>query len=346
MDRQSGTQDAVGVRVVTSNSYPRASLVIIAFNQKDYIEEAVSCALAQDYPNLQIVLSDDNSTDDTFDRMQAMVAAYDGSHTVVLNRAPGGRGVLAHFYDALPHVDGVLMIGGAGDDMSAPNRVTKLVEAWRDTGAAAIYSAWNRVDARGKFIATEGIESQHDRDMAAYFPDREVTISFGCTAAYETGFVRSIPLPDKTIWSEDYFWSAIAMLAGRDILYLSEPLVSYRQNPSALRNFVPGKVDHLSYELRENRFFTGLAELLEAVLAVIDNGTPAARTRIDRNAILHDIAWYRYRADWSQRSLFERLYYTATLRSRQRIRWAVPRLPGIRTFIGIKTAMSGFRRNL
>lgn len=315
---------------------PRVSFVIIAFNQSAYIEEAVAAALAQDYPNLQIVLSDDNSSDDTFDRMKAMAAAYRGPHTVVLNRTGGGRGVLAHFYDALVHVDGMLMVGAAGDDVSAPNRVSRLVEAWQGSGAAGIYSAWNRVDVGGRFLATEGIAQQHDRDMIAYFPDRNVTIAFGCTAAYDTAFLRSIPIPARTIWSEDYFWSAVAMLAGRDILYLEDALVDYRQNPTAQRNFSTGKVDHRAYELGENRFFTGLGDLLIALLTIVDAGTPSPDTRIDRGAIVRDLGWYRYRAGWSGRSLAARIRYTAGLRARDRLRWALPRVVGLEAFLFAK----------
>lgn len=321
---------------MSESGTPRVSFVIVAFNQSAYIEEAVASALAQDYSNLQIILSDDNSTDDTFDRMAAIAAAYDGPHAIVLNRTGGGRGVLGHFYAALAHADGVLMVGAAGDDLSAPNRVSRLVAAWRGTGAAGIYSAWNRVDVTGKFLACEGLAQQHDRDMTAYFPDRRVTIAFGCTAAYDIAFLRSIPLPAQTIWSEDYFWSAVAMLAGRDILYIEDALVDYRQNPTALRNFSTGKVDHLAYELGENRFFTGLGDLLDALVAILDAGTPPAGTRVDRAAILHDIAWYRYRAEWTGRSLAARLRYTAALRARDRLRWALPRVIGLEAFLVAK----------
>lgn len=319
-----------------SETLPRVSFVIVAFNQSAYIDDAVAAALAQDYPNLQIVLSDDNSSDDTFARMQAIAAAYTGRHTIVLNRTGGGRGVLAHFYDALAHADGELMVGAAGDDMSAPDRVSRLVANWHGTGAAGIYSAWNRVDVTGRFLACEGIAEQHDRDMTAYFPDRDVRIAFGCTAAYDIAFLRSIPIPAQTIWSEDYFWSAVAMMAGRDILYLEEPLVDYRQNPTALRNFSSGKVDHRAYELGENRFFTGLGDLLDALVEILDAGTPPVGTRVDRAAILHDIAWYRYRAEWPGRSLAARIGYTAGLRARDRLRWALPRVIGLEAFLVAK----------
>ena len=44
---------------------PRASLVLLAHDQERFVGEAVESALAQDYPNLQIVLSDHASSDRT-----------------------------------------------------------------------------------------------------------------------------------------------------------------------------------------------------------------------------------------------------------------------------------------
>jgi glycosyltransferase involved in cell wall biosynthesis len=53
---------------MNSTQYPLVSLCIFTYNQEKYIREAVEGALSQDYPNLEIIISDDNSTDSTYDR--------------------------------------------------------------------------------------------------------------------------------------------------------------------------------------------------------------------------------------------------------------------------------------
>lgn len=45
---------------------PLVSINIPTYNQEKYIARAISSALAQDYPNLEVVVSDDCSTDNTF----------------------------------------------------------------------------------------------------------------------------------------------------------------------------------------------------------------------------------------------------------------------------------------
>lgn len=47
------------------DTLPKVTIMIPTYNQEDYIEEAIKSALMQDYPNLEIIVGDDCSTDST-----------------------------------------------------------------------------------------------------------------------------------------------------------------------------------------------------------------------------------------------------------------------------------------
>ena len=49
---------------------PLISVLIPTYNQSPFIEKAVYSALSLNYPNLEVVVSDDNSSDDTLDRVK------------------------------------------------------------------------------------------------------------------------------------------------------------------------------------------------------------------------------------------------------------------------------------
>ncbi len=53
-------------------NFPKVSIMIPTYNQQKYIVRAIESALSQDYPNMEIVISDDNSPDET----QAIVENY------------------------------------------------------------------------------------------------------------------------------------------------------------------------------------------------------------------------------------------------------------------------------
>ncbi len=59
-----------------------------AFNQRDMVGEAMASLLAQDYPNFELIVSDDNSADGTFEEMERVKAAYPDKD-IKLMRQPG-----------------------------------------------------------------------------------------------------------------------------------------------------------------------------------------------------------------------------------------------------------------
>ena len=108
---------------------PLVSYVLTAYNIEDFIEESVKCAFAQTYENLEIVLSDDCSTDSTFDIMQKMANEYDGPHKIVLNRNERNLGISQHMSKCyIELASGEIIIAAHGDDISLPDRTSQEVD--------------------------------------------------------------------------------------------------------------------------------------------------------------------------------------------------------------------------
>lgn len=102
---------------------PLISYVVTAYNIENYIEESINCAFAQTYSPLQIVLSDDCSTDHTYDIMKKMADKYTGPHKITLNRNECNLGITAHMNKAYMELaEGEIIIAAHGDDISKPER--------------------------------------------------------------------------------------------------------------------------------------------------------------------------------------------------------------------------------
>lgn len=108
---------------------PLVSYVLTAYNIEDFIEESVKCAFAQDYENLEIVLSDDCSSDNTFQIMKRMAEEYTGPHKIILNRNEKNMGISQHMSKCyIELANGEIIIAAHGDDISLPNRTSKEVK--------------------------------------------------------------------------------------------------------------------------------------------------------------------------------------------------------------------------
>ena len=90
------------------NKMPLATLCVFFYNQEDYVEDTIRGALSQTYTNLEIILSDDCSTDNTYSTIEKTIAGYKGPHTIVVNRNKKNMGLV-------PHVNKVLFELSHGD---------------------------------------------------------------------------------------------------------------------------------------------------------------------------------------------------------------------------------------
>lgn len=112
---------------------PKASLCLFFYNQQDFVEEAIEGALSQTYDDLEIIISDDHSTDDTFNRIKKKVSEYQGDKTIIVNENQTNIGIVPHvnkiIYE-LSHGKYIFLTGG--DDVSLPNRVADGVRYFED----------------------------------------------------------------------------------------------------------------------------------------------------------------------------------------------------------------------
>ena len=73
--------------MIKAHSYEvRATAVVLAYNQSRFIADAVNAVLSQKFDGLEVILSDDCSSDDTFEIMSQIASSYKGPHKIRLNK--------------------------------------------------------------------------------------------------------------------------------------------------------------------------------------------------------------------------------------------------------------------
>lgn len=222
--------------MIESEESTKVTLTLFAYNQEKYVREAVEAALRQTYSPLEIILSDDHSSDATFEIMTALANQYSGPHTIVLNRNPVNRGFSAHMNGVHHMVSGELIVVATGDDISAPHRVARLMAAWTEANKpSALSSQASVIDEQGiriadRFMGYEGFLPTPLDDRASCLRrliKDDHCILLGCTEAWRKDlFFAFGDLADGIIHEDNAMAFRAWLVDG--IHYLDEVLVDYR----------------------------------------------------------------------------------------------------------------------
>ena len=222
---------------------PLATFVLFAYNQEKYVREAVEGAFAQTYSPLEIILSDDCSPDGTFAILAEMAAAYKGPHKVRAVQTPRNLGLIQHVLLRGREAQGEVVVVAAGDDISMPTRVARMVEAFTpDVGAA--YSLSDLVDEEGQLIRAaiergirpDSFDAKIARAMCLKGDISHVRVTQGSTAAYRAKLFH-VPVDEaRKPYSEEMLLCFYSHLMGLSTALVSESLVAYRERPGAMSN--------------------------------------------------------------------------------------------------------------
>lgn len=213
--------------------------VLFSYNSEKFIRQALESAFSQTYSPLEIIVSDDCSSDNTFAIIEEMVDAYRGPHSVRAVRTPKNLGSCQHFMLRGREARGDIVVIGEADDMSKPNRVEVVVDAFTpQTGA--LYSLFDQIDENGNVVAhrmerprPKSFEAALARSMCLTDKTIHVRVVQGSTAAYRTELF-DVPInADRKSYSEEMPLCFYSYLKGLKVDLLNESLVYYRQHDGA-----------------------------------------------------------------------------------------------------------------
>ena len=106
---------------------PKISVIVPIYNQAPFIRETVESVLSQDYPNLELLLSDDGSTDGTSHILREY--AGDEPERVKVVASKHNTGIAGAFNRALHAHTGEYIAWLGGDDVMLPGKLSRQVAA-------------------------------------------------------------------------------------------------------------------------------------------------------------------------------------------------------------------------
>ena len=122
--------DATRAVLRTPRRHPCVSILIPAHDEAERIERALQAIVALDYPDVEAIVVDDGSRDDTFVRASRFADAHGGGRVKVLRKPNGGKWSALNL--AFQHAVGDLVVCVDADSHLTPDSLRWLVRRFDD----------------------------------------------------------------------------------------------------------------------------------------------------------------------------------------------------------------------
>lgn len=213
------------------------SVAMATYNGGRFVAEQLQSILDQTLPPLEVVVSDDGSTDDTLDVIRRVAAAHPGPTVVRILDDAGHLGVSGNFARAVEATTGEYIALSDQDDRWHPDRLSRTVELLdANPDVLLLHGDADLVDADGMHLGSTLLTSLRlsdaeralidaGRGFAAYIRRNLAT---GATVTFRRSLLASA-LPFPAAWVHDEWLAAIAAAVGSTALD-PRPLIDYRQH--------------------------------------------------------------------------------------------------------------------
>jgi len=280
---------------VSDVSAPSVSVALCTRNGAAYLREQLASVFAQTVPVAELVLSDDDSGDESVAIVRDAAAAASVTLTVLENRPP--LGVTKNFEQAVRQARGEFVALADQDDVWHPDKLARALAVFDDPAALLVHTDARLVGPDGATLGAtlfdhlevSGQELLLEESGRGFDAVLRRNLATGATVVFRRSLLeRALPFP--TSWVHDEWLAAVAAAYG-GLRVLREPTVDYRQHGAneigvaapSLRN----KVARVAREPRGDRNrvlgekFTELAARLAALDGLPADVTAAANDKAE-----------------------------------------------------------------
>ena len=316
---------------------PLVTFALFAYNQEKFILEAVEGAFSQTYSPLEIILSDDCSSDQPYQIMHEMAARYEGPHSVIVRRSLVNRGLGLHFDDVCQTAKGQMLVVAAGDDISHSYRTSSLVSFLLQENRDYAESNYNVISNSGELIGSNITSDHSSSALWRIVKSDSDYFVFGATAIYRSDFVRhALNSARSTInlgglSHEDMLLSAYGVaIKSKPVKYVDGPLIDYRFNTDSISNFIsPRRSFKDERALVDREIFTAKARIsiTNSVIEMSSHHSSLARV-LDRDQCNEVIRTATLLLLCNEGNLIMRIRSVKLVRNSSDLRTFLPRIFG------------------
>ena len=210
----------------------KVSIIFLSYNHAAFVGDALRSALSQDYPEYELIVHDDGSTDGTRQIVESILAQEVPRHVRVVIAGDGNNhGLIEAFNRAMRASTGEILIHFSGDDISYPHRLSRTMEVFHaHPDVMLVTSEAQRIDGKGNLLNHPVSAPQEKIYSYASDPEHIYANSpiLGAAAAYRASVIKNFnPITSGFCHAEDNVYWVRALLLGK-IFCIRDSLLAYR----------------------------------------------------------------------------------------------------------------------
>lgn len=206
---------------------PLVTVIIPCYNAEKYVEHSIRSIIKQTYKNIEILVTDDCSTDGTLGKLKELSKIDD---RICIKENKSNKRIVHTLNELVKDAKGKYIARMDADDISLPERIEKQVKFMEDHADCAICGTNARyMDVEGKLYARTY--------LPVTYKDNDFFLRFYCTLFHPTIIARTEILKknlyqEEFLFAEDYeLWCRLVFSQKLKIANIEEVLFYYRVHP-------------------------------------------------------------------------------------------------------------------
>lgn len=208
---------------------PRVTIGLFYYKQEQFVDDSLESVFMQTYRPFRLVICDDGSPDGTRGRIESKLAGCPQGIEVVRTYSDQNVGLARSINRASRHFEGDVVVLMAGDDVSEPQRIERILQAIKGQGSGfgGGFSDVSTIDVSGNFHAS-GLEPwPHRLILGRDAISLEFAGFLGASTFYHPDVFRKFGEIAAGVLHEDMVLNFRAAILG-PALFIPEKLVRYR----------------------------------------------------------------------------------------------------------------------
>ncbi|WP_334001541.1 glycosyltransferase family 2 protein [Providencia huaxiensis] len=215
---------------------PLVTVIIPSYNHSKYVIKSIQSIIDQDYDNIELLIIDDGSTDDSVEIISKFIKgnnAFNKFHRFEFIYREN-KGLCATLNEGLKWANGLYFSPFASDDIALPHKISYLVKKIHNSEYSAVFAKMSILKGTENIYPTLSIEKNDDKVEEHFFHDliMQKNIPAAPTALIRKSEINMIGGYPVNLKLEDwYLWLSLSN-RNKKLATFSKVVTLYRDHPN------------------------------------------------------------------------------------------------------------------